>query len=115
MNPAQTFLAAHWLAVLTLLLTVSLFAALGWQRARRGRWSVPLLLGGCAVGLVGLGGLELLPPLTSLFVALGTLGVLALLLIVVFLTGLWSSRLGYVLGAALLFGLGGAAMPLLAE
>jgi uncharacterized membrane protein len=98
-------LATHWfggvLAVVAVLLGVLLLL-----RRRRGTWSFPLILFGCTFSLLGIGGLAL-PAEWGLWLAMAALAVLAVMLLVVFLSGHWWAPLGYGVGAVLLLGIGG--------
>jgi uncharacterized membrane protein len=105
-------LPPHWFADLLLALGLLLGLLLLARRARRGSWSVPLLVASAALALAGAGGL-LLPAAVAVWVAVGALGVLALLVVFLVLSGHWSEAAGWVCGAVLAFAAGGLLARLL--
>ncbi len=107
MNPFATYLlSGHWLAAMCLTLAALLGAGLLWHRRRAGQWSLPLLLGGVALLLLGAGGLGYVPAEYGMYAAAGSLLILAGLLVLVITTGLWPAPLGCVLGAVLCLSVG---------
>jgi uncharacterized membrane protein len=84
-------------------LLLGLFALL--RRARRRAWPVGLLATAGGLALAGAGGH--LPVPAALWVGVGGVGLLALLMLVLLLSGWWSEALGWVGGALLALGFGG--------
>src|SRR5262249_1507318 len=107
-------LAENWFSLLLLLLTLGLGASLLLLRYRRKTWSLPLLLSGSAVGLIGAGGM-LLPVDSGLWIGAAMLAVLFVMLLVVITSGSWWAPLGYTVGAVLLLAIGGAACETVGE
>ncbi|HWY88060.1 MAG TPA: vWA domain-containing protein, partial [Gemmataceae bacterium] len=106
------YLQRNWLALVLLMAALGLGARLFWIRWRQVRWSFPLVLAGSSLLLVGAGGLGLLVTLAGFeeaprLLAFCALGTLAVLFLIVILTGTWIPMLGYIAGAVLCIGLGG--------
>jgi uncharacterized membrane protein len=98
-------LPPQWFALLLLAvgLLLGLFALM--RRARRGRWSVPLLATGGALALAGVGGL--LRVREELWIGGAGVALLVLMVVVLLLSGWWSEALGWVGGGLLAVGFGG--------
>src|SRR6266478_1996333 len=107
MNRPLEFFAEHWFSVLLLAIALLLAASLLNVWRRRREWSLTLLLSGSAFALLGFGGLALRLD-WALWLAGAMLTILFVMVLVVITTGSWSARLGYIVGALLLVGLGGA-------
>ncbi len=120
MDRLRDFLGTHWFSSLLIGFALVLGMLL-WRRRQRGGWSLPLLLAGGALALVGLGGLATAGEgaLVPFAVAFWLGAAAALLLFAAFLvtvvTGRWWAPLGYTLGALLLFGLGGVCAPAIGD
>jgi uncharacterized membrane protein len=127
MNQTQEFLTAHWFSLVLLAGALALGGAVLVLRRRRKVWSMPLLLAGAAVALMGAGGLASGFESTvdiggwtfslqwTLGLGLAALAVFFGMLLVVIITGAWSAPLGYGVGALLIFGLGGTCADLLGQ
>ena len=103
-------LANHWLALLCLAVAAVLLAWTGWRRRGLSESLGAIVTAGGLVAL-GVGGLGLVATDVSIYLALGSLGLLVFLLLTLIVSGFWSEYLGYAVGAALLFGLGGWLLP----
>src|SRR5438132_908519 len=106
MYQAVEYLKENWFSLLLLAVAVGLGAALLIAYSRRGGWSLPLLLTGAALALLGLGGL-VLPFDIALWAGAGAAAILFGMLLVVITTGSWWAPLGYVIGAVLFLTIGG--------
>src|SRR5260370_32842345 len=114
MNPFVEYLqSGHWLAFLMLMLGLLPLAGAVWRRWRGHPWSLPMLLTGSALSLLGLGGFEFISANVGLFAAAVIASFLVTMLVVVIVTGLWWAPLGYGLGALLLIALGAGVVPAL--
>jgi uncharacterized membrane protein len=114
MNRFADFLTENWFSLVLMLVALVLGTWLLLLRYRWRTWSLPLLLSGSAVGLIGAGGL-LLPVDWGLWIGAGMLAVLFVMLLVVITSGTWWAPLGYAVGAALLLAIGGAACETVGE
>jgi hypothetical protein len=117
MDAIVDYLRQNWLALVITLIGLGLGARLLWVRRSRARWSLPLLLVGTPLLLIGAGGLT--SPLLvqaeleglDAWLTLGALSVLLVLVFIVVLTGFWLPSLAYVTSVILLFGIGAWAVP----
>ena len=99
MNTFTTYLqGGHWLALV--LIVLALAAGVALLVTRRLYW----LIGGAALLALGVGGLGMVPGEYGMYTLLGVLFVLAVLLTIVFTTGLWWAAAGYSVGAIALLG-----------
>jgi uncharacterized membrane protein len=105
MDNARYFLTTHWFACL--LVGCAVFLAV-WSSLRRrgGKFSVAQWFLVCFLVLVAAGGLFIPFVWSAWLSAAALLGLFAMLFVLV-LTGRWSARLGWLLGALLVLGLGG--------
>src|SRR5436305_155933 len=101
-----TYVATHWLALACIALSLPPLALALWRLITTVRTTPAPAVLGSALGLFGIGGLEVIAWDHGMYVTLADLGLLVAALVVVLITGVWSAPLGYFLGAVLLFGLG---------
>src|SRR5260370_41354652 len=112
MNPFVEYLqSGHWLAFLLLLLGLVPLAGMVWRRLRGHGWSLPMLLTGSALSLLGMSGFEFISANVGLFAAAVITSFFVLLLVVVIVTGLWRAPLGYGLVAPLPIAVGVSILP----
>ena len=114
MDGPLSFSVEHWFSLLFLAIALVLGACLILVRLRRREWSLLLLLVGSGFALAGTGGLAL-PFAWGLWLTGAMLALLVAMLLIVILSGGWSARLGYAVGALLLLGLGGTVSPAAAQ
>jgi uncharacterized membrane protein len=109
MDDAREFLVGHWLSLVLVipLLLLGLRAVLGWRQ--KGRFPLaPALLAGSLSCLV-IGDLAL-PPQWAFWLGAGALAAIFVMVLVLLVTAAWSAHLGFILGAAILIGVGGATL-----
>jgi uncharacterized membrane protein len=112
MNPVDTYLlSGHWLAGVCILLAGVLGAGLLWRRRTAGRWSLPLLLCGATLLMLGTGGLGFIPDEGGMIVAAASAAVFAGMFVLVITTGMWFAPFGYAVAAILCLGLSSWLLP----
>jgi hypothetical protein len=105
MSAPTDFLTTHWLAALVGVVGIVLLA---WG-IRRWRWST--LLPGAALVVAGLGGCFPLPDFFAWVVLLVAASGLVVLLVVLFLVGVWSATVASLLAAMLIFSAASLSLP----
>jgi uncharacterized membrane protein len=98
-------LLSHWFPLAALVVGIALLGCF----ARWRSWS--LLLIGSALTLFGLGGVAFLPDDVGMFVAITAISLLTAQLLLLIASGRWWATAGWLLGAALCFGVGAWAGP----
>lgn len=106
MDRLLLFLASHWFGAFLLCVGVVLALALLLVRWRRKGWSLPLGVTGAGFALAGAGGL-IVPADVGAWVATIGLVLLFFALLWVIITSQWSAPLAWVVGAAVVVGIGG--------
>src|SRR5438105_1288470 len=109
MNDLSEFLSGRWLGLICLVCGCALGIRAGFVWMRRGTIAItPALAAGSFLSLA-IGGLGV-PGEWAFWLALAALAALFIMVIVLVITGAWSSRLGYAFGGLLLAGIGGFAL-----